>query len=303
MRAAGRAGAAGLVLICGLAPFNAAAGPWTPDPGGGYAKFGATWLPGIGFFGGPEGGELAAPVLYGPYHELAAHTWIELGLAPRLAGVLAWSPLRAFLLDDSIDGFSAHASVGEPGFGLRGQLVQAGPFALSLEGLVRAPTSSNAEVARVHAATGERELAGGLRIATGVWEGSGGVSAGVGLPALYATASVGATGRGGGWDSVLTWTAEVGTDLGKGKLTHGRVRIAGFHPLGDGSAPYHRSPSGIGNGTGYVAFTLELEREIGRGWALGGSLAGGLGPVTRQTGGPVLGIALSHAWSGPGGSR
>jgi hypothetical protein len=287
------------LALLALLPAAALAGPWTPEPGGGYAKAGLTFLPGVGLFRGPEAVEadgVGNPALYGYYQEVAVSTYGELGLAKGLAATLQWTPLRTFLLADPVDGVGGWVSVGEPAVGLRAQPVQAGPFALALQGHVRAPTSSNDPVAPVHAVTDGNPQVGELRIASGVWEFEAGVHVGLGLPKLYLAAYGAAQKRTGGWDSVLLWGIEGGTRLGKKKKTLARVKLYGHHPLGDGDAPYHRSPSGIGNGTRYIAFTLEFDRELQDGWFVGVSLAGGVAPVARQTGGPVIGASFARTF-------
>jgi len=286
-----------LLVAAALFPTAAVAGPWAAEPGGGYAKIGVTWLPGVGLFRGPEAVDadgLENPVLYGFYQEVAVSTYAELGLARRLTATLQWTPVRSFLLADPVDGTGAWVTVGEPRVGLRAQAVQAGPFALSLEGHVTAPTTGNDPVASVHAVTDGNPRVGELRVATGVWEFEAALHAGVGLKGLYLAFHGAAQKRTGGWDSVLRWGIEAGTKVGKRKLTHTRVKLYGFHPLGDGTAPYHRSPSGLGNGTTYVAFTVEIDRELPDGWFVGVSLAGGVAPVVRQTGGPVIGGSVAR---------
>ena len=98
------------------------AGPWTHGPGGGYAKAWFSLLPGVGWsreLGSP-------PELTGYYQEAFVGTYAEIGFAPRLDATLHWTPLRTFLLVDSVDAPTVAASVGEPAVGLRWQAVQAG---------------------------------------------------------------------------------------------------------------------------------------------------------------------------------
>lgn len=281
-----------VLVVALLLPAAARAGAWTPEPGGGYAKVQARWLPGIGWFEDAA----STPVLYGVYNEVfLGGFYAELGLAPRLSLAAHSDGVRLFFLQDPRDGtVSSHVSFGEPTLTLTLQPVQAGRFALSVAGHVKAPSAPNDVVADVVSLDGE--VIGGLRIGTGVLEGGLTVHAGVGLGRAYIAASVGGVGRGGGWDSVIQWSAEGGVDVGKTRATHLRLRLAGLHPLGDGTAPYHRSPSGIGNGTSYVGFTIEVERTVSERVALGFSLAGGLAPVRRQTGGPVITGYLATAW-------
>ena len=283
---------AGLALAGAVWPVTATAGPWTPEPGGGYAKVQARWLPGIGWFGEPD----APPVMYGIYNEVfLGGFYAEVGLVPRLSIAAHSDGVRLFFLQDPRDdSVSSHVSFGEPTLTMTVQPVQAGRFALSVAAHIKAPGAPNDVVADVVSLDGD--VIGGLRVGTGVLEGGLTVNAGLGFGRVYFAGSVGGVGRGGGWDSVLQWSAEGGFDVGKALATHLRVRLAGFHPLGNGTTPYHASPSGIGNGTAYVAFTIEVERRISERVALGFSVAGGLAPVRRQTGGPVLTGYLATAW-------
>ena len=102
--------------------------------------------------------------------------------------------------------------------------------------------------------------------------------------------------RSGGWDTVLVWSAEVGRTTGARGLGSLRLKLGGNHPLGNGEAPYHDSVSGIGNGTSYAGFTIEYDRKVSEHWFVGFSLAGGLGPVWRQTGGPVIAFNVSAVY-------
>ncbi len=283
------------VLVGALvAPCVASAGPWTPEPGGGYLKLQARWLPGIGWFPGPEDPRGSAVI--GPYNEVfLGGVYAELGLLPRLAVTLHSDGLRLFVLDNPDEPPRAHVSVGEPALGLRLQAVQAGPFAAGISAAIRFPTRGNAPVQDI-VSVDDHAVVGGLRVGTGVLEGSGNLELGLGLRRVYFAGSVGLARRTGGWDTVLAWSVEGGWSPGKLQTTRLRLRVGGVHPLGDGDAPYHASPSGIGNGTRYVAFTFEVERVVTDLLSLGVSLAGGLGPVARQTGGPVITGYAALSW-------
>ncbi len=277
---------AAIALFLLLIPGLASAGPWTPDPGAGYAKVQVRWLPGFGFIPGP--GE--QPIMYGAYNEVSlGGFYAEIGLAPRLAVSVASDGVRLFFLQDPRDQtVTAAASFGEPTLTLTLQAVQAGRFALSVAGFVRAPGAPNTPVADVVSLADGNPVIGELRVGTGILEGGGLLSLGLGLGRLYVAGSVGATARGGGWDTALQWSAEAGLKVGKEQKTQLRLRLAGLHPLKDGTTPYHASPSGIGNGTSYTGFTLEVERALTPALAAGFSIAGGLGGLSRQTGGPVI---------------
>lgn len=281
-------------LLLLLVPATAAAGPWTPEPGAGYAKVQVRWLPGVGYLSGP--GE--EPAFYGVYNEVfLGGFYVEMGLLPRVSASLAGDGVRLFFLQDPRDrSVSAHASFGEPTLTITIQPVQAGRFALSVAGFVRVPGAPNTAVADVVGLADGNPVIGHLRVGTGVLEGGGTLSMGAGLGRLYLAGGVGALARGGGWDTVLQWSAEAGLSVGKEQRTQLRLRFAGFHPLKNGTAAYHDSPSGIGNGTAYTGFTLEVERKITEIISAGFSLAGGLGGVVRQTGGPVIIGHVAAAW-------
>jgi len=283
-----------LFILLLLLPATAAGGPWTPEPGGGYAKVQVRWLPGVGYFSGL--GE--APSLYGVYNEIfLGGFFVEVGLLPRVSASLAGDGVRLFFLQDPRDNsVSSHASFGEPTLTVTVQPIQAGRFALSVAGFVRVPGAPNTPVAEVVSLADGNPVVGQLRVGTGVIEGGGTLSAGVGLGRVYLAASAGVLGRGGGWDTVLQWSAEAGLSVGKAQRTQLRLRLSGFHPLKNGTAGYHDSPSGIGNGTAYTGFALEVDRKITDLLSAGFSFAGGLGGVVRQTGGPVITGQISAAW-------
>jgi len=234
--------------------------------------------------------------MLGPYNEVFLGGFYgELGLLPRLAVTVHSDGLRLFVLDNPSEVARAHVSVGEPAIGLKLHVVQAGRFALGFSSSIRFPTMGNVPVQDVLAIDDEA-VVGALRIGKGVLEGGGNLELGLGLGRVYFAAAIGVAGRTGGWDSVLSWSAEGGWSAGKLQKTRLRLRLAGVHPLGDGAEPYHASPSGIGNGTRYVGFTLEVERVATDLLTVGISLAGGLGPVVRQIGGPVITGYAALAW-------
>lgn len=288
------------VALALLLPATAAAGPWTPEPGGGYAKVWLHWLPGVGYNPGPEAARdgLRGPQLYGVYNELGVGTYAEWGLVEGVALVAHWMPVRTFLLGDPRNGAPArlHASIGEPLVGIKIRPVKVKRFVLGFEGALRAPTGRNRPVQDVHGLADGNPRIGALTIDSGAWDATVGTSAGLGFDRWYGAAAAAWTWRSEGYDSVLTWSIEAGRGLGTRGLWSGRVRVVGNHPLGDGAASYHASPSGLGNGTAYIGFTLEVERLVAPGWWVGLSLAGGLAPVLRQTGGPAITVSIAHAF-------
>jgi len=286
---------AALVVLGSAA--TAQAGPWVPETNHGYVKLSVRWLPAFLWNPGPEHADDSseeARVLYGPYNEVFAGTYWEHGLAPRTAFWVHWEPAKLFALTDPRDGATrVHASVGEPTLGVRANLLKKGPLAVGAEVGVTFPLLDNAVVDDVYSVVEGNPRIAELRTASGVWDVTPAVSVGAGFGRMYVTGGVGVKVRSGGWDTVLLWNAEVGRRVGKAERGSLRLKLAGHHPLGNGSAPYHDSVSGIGNGTNYGGFTIEYDRRIGERWFVGFSLAGGLGPIVRQTGGPVVALNVS----------
>jgi hypothetical protein len=212
--------------------------------------------------------------------------YAEVAVAPHLALTVHTDGLRVF---QNADGFGQparfFASPGEPALGVRAQFPPLRTLVASLDGSVRIPVLGGSPVDTVRDRSGQP--IGELTVATGVAQASVGATFGLGLARLYLVWGGGIEVAGGGWDNAAQWQAEVGWGRA-GRST--RIKLLGRHALGDGSAPYHTSPSGIGNGTSYVGFVIEIERVIAEGLSLGISLAGGLPGVRRQTGGPVLSV-------------
>lgn len=281
-------------------PATATAGPWTPRPNEGYVKVSARWLPALLWSPGPERMEATTQeerLLYGPYNEVFFGGYWEHGLMPRAAFWLSWEPAKMFILTDPRDGTTrVHPGVGEPILGVKVQAVSKGPFAMGFEVGVGFPLLDNRVVDDVYGLAAGNPRIAELRTGTGVWDLRPMVSFGAGFPRVYVAGGVGVSIRSGGWDTVLLWNAEVGRSIGPKGLGSLRVKLNGHHPLGNGTAPYHDSVSGIGNGTAYAGFTVELDRKVSENWSVGGSVAGGLGPVLRQTGGPVLALNVSAVY-------
>ena len=271
-----------LALLSLLAPSRATAGPWTPEPGEGYAKLWIKWLPGFGYHAG--NGDTYD---YGAYHELFLATYGELGLADGLA--LTWHTelVRFFSLDDPRTGESdAHLAPGDPALGLRWRFLRADRFVMAVEASLRAPLASDDPAQTVYAdAPGNPEI-GRLRIGSGVFDVTALVSGGYGWDRTYVAAGAGWVARTGGYDHALVWTAELGGTFSE--TLSGRIRLSGYHSIRTGDDPRDESPSGIGNGTSYTGVAIEGEWQFTERWYLGLTLEGGALGVRRQTGGPVI---------------
>jgi len=286
------------LLVCVAAP--AEAGPWVPEPNHGYVKLSARWLPAFLWNPGPEFADASteeARVVYGPYNEVFLGTYWEHGLAPRTAFWVHWEPAKLFVLTDPRDGETrVHAAVGEPTLGLRANVLKKGPVAVGAEVGVTFPLLNNDVVDDVYSVVDGNPRIAELRTGAGVWDVTPAFSVGAGFGRMYVSGGAGVKIRSGGWDTVVVWNAEVGRRVGAAQRGSLRLKLGGHHPVGNGTAPRHDSVSGIGNGTNYAGFTIEYDRALGEHWFLGFSIAGGLGPIVRQTGGPVVSINVSAVY-------
>jgi hypothetical protein len=291
---------AAVLALSFCVPHSARAGPWVPAPNEGYIKISTRWLPAFGWSPGPDPAEettVEERALFGPYNEVFLGTYWEHGLLPHVAYWVAWEPVRLFILTDPRNGETrVHPGVGEPTLGLRANLFQKGPVAVGVEVAVTFPLLDNEPVNQVYSVAEGNPRIAEVRVGTGVWDVAPGFSIGAGWGRVYVTGGVGVKVRSGGWDTVLLWNAEVGRTMGKNGNGSLRLKLVGHHPLGDGEVPYHESVSGIGNGTSYAGFTVEYDRKVSDHWFLGASIAGGLGPVIRQAGGPVISLNVSAVY-------
>jgi len=277
------------VVLAGAAQ----AGPWVAERGHGYAKIAVRSLPGFLYAPGPTEGEpFPAPQPYGAYFEGSVSTYAELGLGLGTALLVNWDAVRVFVLEDPRDGQSqAHVVPGDVAGGLRLVLGRRGRVVSAIETWFRFPVAPGEPVQTVYGTADGNPRLGALHVGTGVWEGEAHLSVGAGFERLYLAGSAGIAGRGGGFDSLFLWSAELGSPLRGG--ASGRVKLHGRHPLGDGDAPYGESPSGMGNGSRVMSVALELDLPLRGPWVLALGVAGGLGPAARQTYGPVFNLGLA----------
>jgi len=294
-----------LVLALGLCllPSRALAGPWSPAPGHGYAKLWLKWLPGFSYNDG-EGNATD----YGTYHEVFLNGYGELGVLPRLAATLHFPFAQLFSLEDTRSGKTErHFTVGDPALGLRYQALSLGRFAASLEGFVRSPLAPAGRQQPVYAkqatpvtdpdtgiTTDVKQQIGDLRIGTGVFDVYGGAALGYAWDRVYVAGSGGYMVRTGGYDDTINWTAEVGGTYSA--RFQGRLRVSGVNPLTNGTAPRANSPSGIGNSTRYIGFSIENEYQFRPRWFAGLGLQGGGPLLRRQSGGPVIDLYVATSF-------
>jgi len=274
--------------LISLGASHAAAGPWTPEPGHGYAKLWLKWLPGFGYHDGA-----GDTVSYGAYHEVFVNAYGEVGVVD---GFSLWlhAPLaQTFVLGDPRPGGGTDVVVGpgDPTLGARWRFLRLGRFVASLDAGFGVPIATSRPQAPVFASDAPNTEIAQLRIGSGVFRGQAGVSLGYGWDKIYASGSIAYVLRSGGWDDVLTWTAELGARFSA--AFSGRVRMTGWHSAVRGQAPRTESPSGINNGTGYVGAGIEGEWQFVPRWYLGLTLEGGLVYVLRQTGGPVVSVFVA----------
>jgi hypothetical protein len=183
-----------------------------------------------------------------------------------------------------------HATPGDPTLGLRLELARPGRAAFALEGYVRAPVANGAPVQPVYSAMGPTfQQVGALRIGNGSTDVGMSFSMGYAQRQWYVGGAFGAVLRSNGFDPAGTVSIE-----GGGRVARDRVGIRGrvnaFLSVPVGTAPRHESPSGMGNGTRYWGFALEADVRVARRWDVGLTFEGGIGPLLRQTGGPVVSL-------------
>jgi hypothetical protein len=283
-----------LAVAIAAAPSRTRAGPWTPDPGTGYVKLWVKYLEAYPFDYWPGNG---SPRGYGFYNELFWNAYGEIGIVDGLAAWLHWPFLETFLLEDPRTGrVSDHTVSGDPTLGLRWRFLQAERFVMAIDAGVRFPFAPAGEVQTVYAREPGNPAIGALRVGTGVFDFPVALSLGYGWDSFYLAGSGGWVARTGAFDHVLTWTAEGGGTF-RGGLSL-RVRVVGWHAVGNGDpVHYHESPSGIGSGTSYVGIAVEMDYPIAPSWWLGGTVEGGLGALSRQTGGPVVTLYVATRFS------
>lgn len=274
-----------------LLPDRAAAGPWAPDQGHGYTKLWLKYLFGYGYFDGQ-----GAFHEYGFYQELFLSAYAEVGVIDRVALILHAPVLQSFHLEDPRDGsWESHVGPGDPTLSVRWQFLQAERFAMGAELGVRAPFARPGRVQPVYSREEGNRRLGALEIGTGVWDFPLTIAAGYGADDFYLAGSVGWMMRTDGFDHVFLWSLEGGTTV-EGRVGI-RGRVVGYHSVPvyfDPGAPRHESPSGIGNGTSYIGFAIEVDWQVEPNWFVGFTGEGGLGYLVRQTGGPVLTLYVAR---------
>lgn len=273
-----------------FASLPAEAGPWTPDPAGGYAKVWGRWLWGMGYHDSKGDARKI-----GDYHEVGLFAYAEVGLAEAFA-VTIHAPLwQAFIISEGNggSGLALHMPLGDPTLGVRLRLYQRGGFALALSNSLRIPLASD-KVAQTVVDTESGKPLGNLRLGAGTWDLSFALSAGYAWQKAFVVVSAEYVIRGAGFDHELRWA------LGGGYTFWNRLglrlNLLGKHPLPTGSLTVEENPSGIGNKTSYTAFGLEVDYRFYKAWRVGLGLEGGLFAVRRQSRGPVISLSVATSF-------
>ncbi|MGE0785295.1 MAG: hypothetical protein AB7S26_06390 [Sandaracinaceae bacterium] len=298
LRAIGLAPVLGLVVLALVAivqlgaPSVARAGPWAPDQGAGYIKLWFKYLYGFQYNDG-DGNNFS----YGAYHEAHLSTYVEVGLFDRFALVLHAPLLTSYHLEDPRPGggTTSHVTPGDPTLSMRWQLLAIDRLAASVEVGLRMPFARSGPVQDVYSTDDGYPQIGQLRIGAGVWDVPLVAAVGYGFDGWYLAASGGYVIRSSGYDHQIVWSAEGGGNFDSQWAMRGR--ITGVHSIDvwfDDRQPGHSSPSGIGNGTGYLGFAAELDYQFQPNWYVGATVEGGLGFLSRQTGGPVVTLYLAN---------
>lgn len=282
-----RARAALVTLVLLVPASTVQAGPWTPEPGHGYAKFWMKYLLGIGYVDGD--GDFNH---YARYHEVFFATYGDVGITDTLALYWHTDLLRIFTLEDPRTGErEAHVAPGDPALGLRWKFLHLDRYVMSLSASVRAPLADDEPVQDVFTRSSSPERLGELRVGLGVWQFTTKLDAGYAWDSFYLAAGIGYQSRFEGFDDRILWSAEFGWT--GSRTWGGRVRASGAHSIDEGRAPRSNSPSGIGNGVSYAGIAFEMDRRITDTWFLGFTIEGGLPGLRRQTGGPVLSLSVA----------
>jgi len=269
-------------------PSHAAAGAWSPDAGHGYLKLWSRYFFGYDYIDANGNGQALHR-----YHELSLATYGEFGLGHGLALVWQTDLVHLYTLVDPRDNARhAHVAPGDPMLGLRYAFFHSGRVSMAAQLGVRAPLASDSVQQQVYGNAAGNPQIGELRTGAGVWDIGGDVSFGYSFDHGYLQGGFGYLGRTSGFDDVLEFAVEGGGNVNEHLGL--RARLVGHLPIDTGNAPAHTSPSGVGNGTRYLGFALELERRIGEAWSVGGTLEGGAGLVRRQAGGPVVTLYLAR---------
>ncbi len=267
---------------------NAFAGGWTPRKNGGYAKLWLRWQAADGFLDGHHGADHKFEAI-GNYNELFLNAYLEYGILDRLTAVAFWPFLTNYFMSD-INDFS-YTGTGDPSLGLRLGLVQR-RWVLSVQLLGTLPiANSNLRHPFFNTETGA--FLGELRVGAGTWDIEPRVQTGIGWKNGHLNGEVGYRFRTDGFHTVFSGTAEAGYRIFR--PLYGIVRIVRVRPVGSTTAPLDDSPTGIGNGTKYFGFSIELDWQRGEHFSLG--LVGeGATSYSRQAGGPVFNVYGAWKW-------
>ena len=132
-----------------------------------------------------------------------------------------------------------------------------------------------------------------LRVGAGVLDWDNVLQVGWAFSGGYLGGELGYRWRSGGFQGGVDFTAEGGVRLVEPLMLI--VRLPNFWSVGPTSAMLDESPSGIGNGTRYLGFALELDWRHTESFSTGFIVEGAY-KYERQGGGPVLSAYGAWSW-------
>ena len=277
--------------LCFASP--AQAGPWTPNPGHGYAKLWLKYHLGLEY----QDGKGNRREYGGGYHEFFLNAYGEVGLFKNFAFWLHAPLVRMFWLGDARTGETTrHLAPGDPTFGLRWGFLKHATYVGAFELGLRVPIAKKEPVQElwVDEGGGKAERIGSLLVGNGVFDVPIRLAFGSSWGDTYVAGSASMTLRTGGYASLAGWSIEGGSSFLE--RFSWRLRMRGQHTLGDDDAPRIESPSGVQNGTSFVGLAGEMDVRFVGAWVVGLTVEGGLFAVYRQGRGPVFSLYVATSF-------
>jgi len=274
-------------LVALLLPRSLSAAAWTQPKGGGYVKAWVRFQAAIGFLDGwnDEDGDFHYT---GDYAETGLHFYGEYGLTDRLTAIGNVPAVKTYWVDQQ-DFFGA--SPGDPTVGLRYGLIQK-------NWVLSAQVTSTVPLVDDRARTTFRDLdtdeqLGVLKFGAGVFDIEPRIQFGFGTEQGHFGLDVGRRIRTGGFQDQWVWTIEGGYQFTPN--FYFTVRALEVWSVGQVSADFDDSLSGIGNGTSFTGFALEGNWQLDERLSVGGVLEGAT-RYERQSGGPVFNAFVAYDW-------
>ncbi len=277
-----------IFLISFLFISTVCAGGWTQKAGGGYAKTWVRWQAADGFLNGHHN-SLSDIRNIDDYNEIFLNAYGEYGLTDRLTLLAHWPLITGFLMS-GINRYS-YIGTGDITLGLKYGLVRQ-QWVLALQLATTAPLAEST-VRRPFKDADTGETIGALRVGAGVWDVEPRLQTGIAFNNGHLGAEVGYRLRSNGFHPVLSWMVEAGQRFSE--TLYGTLRMVDVRPVGTTTAPLDNSTSGIGNGTSYTGFSMELDWKQNRSFSVGFVLEGAV-RYSRQAGGPVFNVYSAWQW-------